>query len=131
MTIYTSSDQLYACVRRAFALIDDEHFSPVHDSRLVIHFICNNPPAELVIDGRTNPVKTHFGSNLVKPTLTIWLETDTLHQIMLGELGIVKALGQNKIKARGPLLKIRVLGDLFGESMKVYPQILRDEGLLT
>ncbi len=127
MTVYDNAEQLYRCVRRAFELVEPRHFDPLHQGRLVIYFICENPTAELVIDGRTIPVQTYFGTNSIPPTLTIWLESDTLHRIMLGELGIVKALGQNKIKAKGPLLKARALADLFNECQKIYPEILQSE----
>lgn len=130
MTVYRHPNQLYTCVNRAFELIEDHHFFPIHKGKMVIYFLCENPTAELVIDGRNLPVTTHFGVSPPSPTLTISLEADTLHQIMLGDLGILQAMGQNKIKAKGSLLKARALGDLFAESKKVYPQILRAEGLV-
>jgi hypothetical protein len=102
---------------------------PLQDSKLVICFICENPDGRILLNGRANPVGIHFGDHPQPASLTIWLATDTLHEIMLGDLGIMKAMGQKKIKAKGSLLKAASLSQLFSESQKIYPQILNDAGL--
>ena len=108
----------------------DASLKSLTDSKLVFRFQCLDPAAEITINGRITPAQHHFGPVNLPPTLDITLPADTLHHIMLGELGIMKALGSGKLKIKGPMLKAKALGDLFGRSQALYPQVLREKGLL-
>lgn len=129
-TIFNSTEDLYNCIGQAFVRIPDNHFGPLHQGRMVIRFVCTNPNGQILLNGRENPVGIHFGEHGAKSNLTIWLATYTMHQIMLGELGIMKAMGQKKIKAKGSLLRVRALSPLFVEGQKIYPHILAEAGLM-
>ena len=133
MPFYTSTTQFYDCFAELFGRISaegDTSLKSLTDSKLVFRFQCLDPLAEITINGRALPAQHHFGPVNLTPTLEITLPTDTLHHIMLGELGIMKALGSGQLKVKGPLLKARALGDLFGRSQALYPQVLREKGLL-
>lgn len=128
MAVYADAETLYNCVQQTFDRIQAEvpaAFATLADAGLVIRFRCTQPEAAVVINGRTNPVQTLFGETAVTPTLDIELAGDTLHQIMLGELAILKALGQGKLKVKGPMLKAKALAPLFYHSQTIYPEVLR------
>jgi len=132
MPIYQTTDQLYTCAQQLFDRIqrdDPEAARPLLASRLVIRLRLTGPAGEIVINGRTRPITTSFGSSANRPDLDIELSGDTLHQILLGQLAIAKALGSKQLKAKGPVWKAAVLADLFRQGQTIYPQILREQGL--
>lgn len=132
MPIYNSTSQLYDCLETLFDRIfkrNEYDLSALERSGLVTRFVISEPAGELIIDCSQRPVATHFGPTDVKPNLTITLSADTLHGIMLGELGILKSLGARKLKAKGPIHKTKAFYGLFEQSQKVYPQILREKGV--
>jgi hypothetical protein len=63
----------------------------------------------------------------VRPTLTIETEADTLHEIMLGDLSLKRALAQGALKVRGPVYRITVLAELFNALQLLYPAILKEQ----
>ena len=134
MPIYQTTDQLYACARQLFDRIqqdDPEAARPLMASRLVIRLKVKDPTGEIVINGRSRPDATYFfGGSPTRPDLDIELSGDTLHQILLGQLAIAKALGSKQLKAKGPVWKAAVLADLFRQGQTIYPDILREQGLL-
>ena len=133
MAIYQNSEQLYACAHQLFERIqqdDPEAARPLLASRLVIRLKVTEPTGVVMINGRTRPLTTHFGSNPTRPDLDIELSGDTLHQILLGQLAIAKALGSKQLKAKGPVWKAAVLADLFRQGQTIYPDILRQQGLI-
>jgi hypothetical protein len=132
MTIYQTTDQLYACAQQLFERIqrdDPEAARPLQASRMAIRLKVREPNGEILINGRSRPLTTHFGSNTTRPDLDIELSGDTLHQILLGQLAIAKALGSKQLKAKGPVWKAAVLADLFRQGQTIYPDILREQGL--
>jgi hypothetical protein len=132
MPFYANTEQFYTCTKALFARIAQRNphaGDAIHRSRLSIHFRVRQPEAEILIDGRHNPVQTSFGPSPVKPELDIELDADTLHRIMLGELRITAALGGGLLKVNGPAWKTAMLGELFHQAQKYYPQVLREQGL--
>ena len=131
MTVYTDAQQLHAYVEALFALIAEENpgaADSVLASRLVIRLRCTEPDAEITINGRRRPLETIYGPALLRPTLDIELAADTLHAIMLGELGLKKALAGGLVKAQGPIWKAKALADLFHQGQQLYLQILEEQG---
>jgi hypothetical protein len=132
MPIYQTTAQLYSCAQQLFARIqheDPDAARPLLASRLVIRLVTTEPTGEIMINGRSRPLTTHFGHNSTRPDLDIELSGDTLHQILLGQLAIAKALGTKQLKAKGPVWKAAVLADLFRQGQTIYPQILHEQGL--
>ena len=132
MPFYTSSEHFYACTKALFARIAQRNphaNDAIHRSRLSIRFRVRQPEAEILIDGRHNPVQTSFGPNPAKAELDIELAADTLHRIMLGELHITSALGSGLLKVKGPAWKTIMLGELFHQAQRYYPQVLQEQGL--
>jgi hypothetical protein len=133
MAFYADADQFYICTKALFSRIE-EHEPGAADailaSRLVIRLRCIGPDAELTISGRQRPVPITFGPSRLRPTLDIELPADTLHQIMLGEIPLKKALANGRLKVLGPVWKATVLADLFHRGRLLYSEVLHEQGLL-
>ena len=129
MAVYTDADQLYTYVQALFALIAAEKpgaADAVLASRMVIHLRCTEPDAEITINGRQRPLETTFGPTRLRPTLEIGLASDTLHAIMLGDLGLKKAVTEGLLEVRGPAWKAMALADLFQQAQELYPGVLQE-----
>jgi hypothetical protein len=131
MAVYVDSEQLYTYVEALFALIAEKNpgaADAVLASRLVIRLRCTEPDAEITLNGRRRPLETTFGPTPLRPTLDIELAADTLHAIMLDELGIKKALAGGLLEVRGPVWKAKALADLFHQGQELYLQVLQERG---
>ena len=129
MAIFANADQFYACTQALFARIEaeDPHAADkIMEERMIIRIHCTDPEAEFTINGRKHPPETTFGPASGRPTLNIDMSADTLHSIMLGELGLKSALAQGKLQVRGPVWKVTALVDLFHQLQTMYPQVLRE-----
>ena len=131
MAVYVDTEQLYTYVEALFALIAEENpgaADAVLASRLVIHLRCTEPDAEITLNGRRRPLETTYGPTPLRPTLDIELAADTLHAIMLGELGLRKALAGGLLEVRGQIWKAKALADLFYQARELYRQVLEEQG---
>ena len=132
MPVYQNSDQLYDALQTLFNRIETEHPAAIQDVAkvgLTFRFSCNDPAGEIWIDGRQSPPATSFGPGSGKADLDVSLSADSLHEILLGRLFLVKALGAKKIQVKGPFMKAKALYDVFAASKAIYPDILREKGI--
>jgi hypothetical protein len=133
VSIYADSDQFYACTEALFARIAEEDpraGDAILASHLVMQLRSTEPDAEININGRKRPLQITYGPSAVRPTLDIELPADTLHRILLGEQSMKEALANGKLKVRGPVWKAADLEHLFRQSQSLYPEILREQGLV-
>lgn len=131
MTVYVSDQHLYACVGELFRRIGKEHPAAeesVLDAGLVINFRCTQPDALVTIDGRERPLQITYGTAARKPDLDIEISADALHQILLGDLKLAKAVGSRQLKPKGPIWKVFVLEPIFTTAQTVYPQVIQECG---
>lgn len=129
MAIYATDEQLYSCFQALFKRIAEEDEAAADSllkSKLSIRFQCSEPTAAITIDARKKPVDIIYGSTRVKPTLDINLSADTLHEILLGKIGISKAMGSGRMKPKGPIWKSVALEPLLHDAQKMYPAVLND-----
>ena len=129
MAVYTSDKQLYSCFKTLFSKIEEEDAAASESllkSKLSIRFQCSEPSAAITIDARKNPVTIAYGSSVAKPILDIQLSADTLHEILLGEIGLSKAMGSGRMKPKGPIWKSTALEPLLHDAQKLYPEVLKD-----
>lgn len=129
MPIYDSDEQLYNCFQALFNRIgeeDAEAKKALLKSKLSIRFSCTEPTAAIVIDAQKEPVEIVYGPSNIKPKLDIALSADTLHEILLGEIGLSKAMGSGRMKPKGPIWKSVALEPLLHDAQKFYPEILKD-----
>lgn len=133
MAFFQSSDQFYAAVQALFDRLEQENpgaADAVMEAKLLISLHCSEPEAAILINGRRRPATVTFGTNRVRPEVSVELKTDTLHQILLGELTLSKALSAKQLKVRGPAWKTRALAGLFNQAQSIYPKVLEEQGLL-
>jgi hypothetical protein len=134
MPVYSSDAQLYNCFQTLFAIIeqqDPEAPEALLKSKLAIRFKCTQPDAIITIDARKVPVGVQYATTTVKPIVDVGLTADTLHCLLLGDLRLGKAVGSNRLELEGPIWKTMALADLFHAAQKYYPQVLKDNGLVT
>lgn len=132
MIFYEDAPQLYGCLQGLFGRLEAEApqaVEPLLKSRLLVRLHLSQPPAEVTIDARKRPLHIVYGPNGLRPELDVALTADTLHRILLGELSLTKALGRKDVKPRGPAWKTMAMADLFRQAQRLYPQVLREEGL--
>ena len=133
MPTFKDSDQLYAVAEDLLTRVQEQvprASDGIARSHLVIRLATTDPVSEFTLNGRKRPVQVTYGPNHLRPTLDLKLTADTLHKVLLGELGLSKAVTGGQIETRGPVLKLVALADLFRAGQKIYPQVLRDHGLL-
>jgi len=133
MAIYKDSEQFYTAMRSLFDRVAEEKPDAAEDirkSKLILRFSCQDPEAAILINGRRDDETITFGQNKIRPEVDILLKTDTLHKILLGDLGLARALASKELKLHGPARKALALTDLFHECQSIYPEVLRDQGLM-
>lgn len=129
MPIYATDKQLYTCFKALFSRIgeeDNEAQQALLKSKLSIRFHCTEPTADIVINAEKEPIQILYGSSSIKPTLDIALSADTLHEILLGDIGLSKAMGSGRMKPKGPIWKSVALEPLLHDAQQFYPQILTE-----
>lgn len=134
MPVYTDDKQLYHCFQTLFAIIEAQQpdaSQALLKSSLAIRFNCRQPEGAITIDARQAPVTVAYGATDIKPTIDVGLTTDTLHCLLLGEIRLGKAVGSNLLELKGPVWKTLALADLFHAAQEHYPQVLRDNNLIT
>ncbi|HID32981.1 MAG TPA: hypothetical protein EYP25_00155 [Anaerolineae bacterium] len=99
-------------------------------NRMMVSLYIDNPKVFLGVDGRQKPVKINFSPDGVKPDLAIRLDADLLHGILLGTVRLRDAYFGGQIKTKGSIFKAMKLADLFRQAEKLYPDVLKDQGLL-
>lgn len=133
MGFYRDTEQFYTCARILFDRLLSRNPSaaePVEKAKLLMLFRCKEPEATFLINGRRHPATVDFGQNRIRPELQADMATDTMHQILLGELSLSRALSTNALKVRGSVWKVTSLADLFQECQSLYPEILKEQGLI-
>lgn len=132
MPIYVSDQFMYSVFQQLFDRTEAADPTAAEDlikSGLVISFNCKNPTARVTFDASQEPLKISYGANGAKPQIAIGLSADTLHCILLGELGIRKAMGRGLLDLQGPVWKVTVLAELFQQTQSHYPVVLHEYGL--
>jgi len=127
MQPYQDTDHLYETLQQLFEQLEQYNPSASQDfarSRLIVRLNVSEPEGVVVLNGRTTPISTLFGPEAnARPDLDISLKADALHQILLGELSLTKALGQRALQVRGPIFKATALANLFRQGQAIYPQV--------
>jgi alkyl sulfatase BDS1-like metallo-beta-lactamase superfamily hydrolase len=129
--VYRDSDQLYQALRMLFdqLQVQPATIQAVNKSRLAIRFNLTAPSAQVLINGRVNTPKIHYGVISLRPDLEVDLSADAFHQILLRELRLSKALGSGVMKVRGPVWKTFALEEILHQCQDFYPEVAREMGL--
>ena len=133
MAFFKSSEQFSNCARILFDRLltqNPQAAEPVEKAKLLMLFRCTDPTVSFLINGRRHPVTVEFGRDKIRPEINAKLSTDTLHLILLGDLPLSEALSTNSIKVQGSVWKLSSLATLFQECQALYPDVLREQGML-
>ena len=136
MPFYPNTEAFYAVtadligrVMAASALL-----APLQREGVVLQMTLTQPDAVLVVDGRSTPPRFITGTAAVRPDIGLRLTTDTLHNIWLSKIRLRDAFTAGTIKLdTSPLRALSLMGsltDLFRHVESIYPQVLRERGLL-
>ena len=132
MAYFRDSEQLVATLESLFDRVQQSYPQAAEDleqAKLILRFRCSEPAADILINGRRHPATVSFGENRIRPEVDIKLTADTLHNILLGELKLAKALASRALNIHGPARKTLAVTGLFHECQKLYPAVLQDNGL--
>ncbi|MCP5094006.1 MAG: hypothetical protein GY943_00480 [Chloroflexi bacterium] len=128
MSVFQTSEQLYRFFRALIERIEADNAKAAESmlkSGIRFRFCFEDPAAEVMIDARKRPLSIDYGQSSQKPDLDVSLTAETLHQILLGNLSLRKAIGSKQIKPKGPVWKTAVLADLFAHARQIYPELLQ------
>lgn len=130
MQFYQDSDAFYAVMHKIFDLLnsDPKAIADFHGRKMVVRIHCTSPDAELVLDGRSNPIKVSFGPLASKADLALDLPADLLHGILMGTEGLKAAFMSGRVKVTGNVFRALQLADLFRQIERLYPQVLQESG---
>ena len=134
MPVFSSTEQFYKVTKTLFDKVQEENPSAgaeLESSKLIIRFNTSDPAAVLLLNGRRHPAEVSYGENRVRPEVDVSMTADTLHKILLGELGLAKALSSKALRVRGPMRKTLKVADLFHQCQDYYADVLREEGIWT
>ena len=131
MAAYKSSEQLYGSLRTLFGRIQEQPgaMQTVQASRMVIRLRCNDPAADVVINGRQTPLQIVYGVSPLHPDLDVDLSAETLHTILLRQLPLRKAIGSGQMKVKGAVHRTKALESVLYHGQALYPDVLREHGI--
>ena len=133
MAFYKDSEQFESTLMLLFDRVQKTYPRAAEDleqAKLILRFSCSDPATDILINGRRHPASVTFGDKRIRPEVDVQLTADTLHNILLGELRLSKALSSRSLKIRGPGRKTLAVTGLFHQCQKVYPEVLSEKGLL-
>ena len=94
------------------------------DKRLLIIIEHSNPNGVITLDGRGSPLQVQFAKPKDRADLYIKTSAETLHQVLLGDEKLAKAIGSKKLVFKGSLRTAMALADLFHASQSSYRHII-------
>jgi hypothetical protein len=130
MAFYKSSEEFYAVIQKGFDELakDPKATADFHSRHMVVDIRLSDPSAEIMLDGRSNPIKTSFGPYAGKSDLKLELSTDLFHGILMGTESVKSAFMGGSVKVTGNVFRALQLKDLFYQISRLYPNILREMG---
>ena len=96
----------------------------------VFRFISRQPEAQVTVDVRDETPRLILGPSDLSADLTVSADAETLHRVWLGEERLRDVLLAGRVDVAGSPVKALSLAGLFRQAEAVYPEILREHGLL-
>ena len=130
MSFYPDSESFYQVMHRLFEQLsaNPNATAQFQRAKMSIRFRCTDPLAELLIDGRSNPIRVQTGPQPGKTDLDLAMTADALHDVWLGKVRLRDAFSNGQIRVSGNVFRAMQLADLFREAEAAYPQVLRELG---
>lgn len=130
MPYYQDAQSLYESMKLFFEKMREQQPNPVDalvNNKISIRLKFSQPPAEIGINARKNPVQVTFGEPMkIRPELDVHLDAETLHQILKDELSLSKAVADRRMKVLGPFWKTFPLKEILDQGRNLYPQLIDD-----
>ena len=124
---YRDETHLYDCLGQLFGQVEadiPQATDSLLKAKLSIRFNVTDPAALLLINAKERPLQIEYGrANNHKPDLEVDITGEALHQILLGQLSLTKAVGSKRVKPKGPVWKVMALADLCYHAQKIYPAV--------
>lgn len=130
MPVFSDTDDFYTVMQQmADALIRDEAaVRSFQRANMTVRFRSTEPVAEMVLDGRHNPVRVLFGQQPIRADLDIALTSDLLHELLLGRRRIRDAFMAGEIRVSGNIFRALQLAEPLRHVEAIYPQVLAEMG---
>ncbi|HEY64029.1 MAG TPA: SCP2 sterol-binding domain-containing protein [Caldilineae bacterium] len=96
----------------------------------VFRFVSRKLLAQVTVDVRDTEPRLILGPSELPADITVTADAETLHHVWLGEKRLRDALFSGRVSVEGSLFKALALVDLFRQAEALYPEILRERGLL-
>lgn len=125
---YADAEQLTEVYTTMFdAVADDDSIDDLVQQQMVINFRLHDPDADIWVDGRSRPVVTTFEPIDAEAALTATVSANDMHKLLLGTLGLAKALLFRKLKVSGSKSQAMKLESLLHACQAVYPDIAAEQ----
>lgn len=132
MPYYTKPETLSAALQALFGQIQTQApdaLKGLTTSKLLLHLKTSAPMAEVWLNGKGKTFAASYGPSKDRADLDVEMAADVLHQILLDELSMKKAMGNGQIKVKGPVWKMQVVIDIIKAGRGFYPDVLKAQGL--
>jgi hypothetical protein len=110
---------------------------PLTDGKVLLRMTVTEPDAVLIVDGRMNPPRFIAGPNgpvSGQPDIGLRIPADVLHNVWLNRMRLRDAFMAGKMHMdTSPLRALGLLSSLTGMfrfTEQIYPQVLREHGML-
>ena len=137
MPFYRDAATFYDVMTELFekVMAQPDGMQPLSDAKVVLRLVITAPQAQLTLDSRANPPRFLKGpTGIERADVGLRMPADVLHDTFLGKVRLRDAYLSGKIKLdSSPLRALGLLGDLtdlFHHMESLYPQVLRQRGLL-
>lgn len=131
MTYFDNIQPFYDCVSELFDRLSEDPAikKKALESKLIVHFIYQNPDGEIWIDCTGDEMVLTPGPLDLEADSTLRMDTDVAHRFWLGRLNLIKSLTSGEILSEGSVPRMLKLLPVIKPAFKIYPEILKEKGL--
>jgi len=139
MPFYSDADTFYIVMTDLFGRVmaAPEVLKPLTDSKVLLRMTVSAPDAVLIVDGRAKPPCFITGAatpSSGQPDIGLRVPADVLHNAWLSRIRLQDAYMTGKMRLdTSPLRALALMSSLTGMmrcTEQIYPQVLRERGLL-
>ncbi len=123
MPHFSSADEIYASLGACLkaAATDPDNAREFQRVGTIVRFETVAPKAQITMKLEADqPVEVEFGESKLRPAAILAMPGDTAQGFWLGEINIITALAQSKMKAQGPVAVILKLVPLVNVVAPLY-----------
>ena len=137
MAVFRDSEQFYETVGELMdrAKKDPKIGPKIASAGVVIQFRYADPEAMTTVNAKDKPTQPAAFCDVIhgecdlKPDVTLSMKADVAHVFWQGKVNLLGAIAKRDIVVQGPLPKVLKLLPAVEPLYKVYPALLREQGL--